>query len=163
MQMSIEAWRKHKFVCNVSSTMLSSFLGFLFFLIYQTSKSKTILATKARFARVRAARGWNPAYQGSCIDPMDQSHPLNPTSKGHLLILDPAIRLLVKDKKINCKVIPWGNPHIKWRWWEDFFLFWAVEKPTFHRNVTLFALKLGKERAINKCRRFICELISMAI
>ena len=31
MQMSIEAWRKHKFICNVSSTMLSSFLGFLFF------------------------------------------------------------------------------------------------------------------------------------
>ena len=32
MQMSIEAWRKHKFVCNVSSTMLSSFFGVLGFL-----------------------------------------------------------------------------------------------------------------------------------
>ena len=37
------------------------------------------LDEKARFARVRAARGWIPAYQGSCIDPMDQSHPLDPT------------------------------------------------------------------------------------
>ena len=37
------------------------------------------LAKKARFARVRAARGWNPPYQGSCIDPRDQSHPLDPT------------------------------------------------------------------------------------
>ena len=54
-------------------------------------------------ARVRAARGWNPAYQGSCIDPMEQSHPLNPTSKASLSILCIPIQLLIKD--IGYKVL----------------------------------------------------------
>ena len=34
---------------------------------------------KARFARVRAAREWSPVYQGSCIDPPHQFHPLVPS------------------------------------------------------------------------------------
>ena len=39
------------------------------------------LDRKARFARVRAARGWSPLYQGSYIDPPHQFHPLDPTLK----------------------------------------------------------------------------------
>ena len=65
-----------------------------------------ILDKKARFARVR---GWNPAYQGSCIDPMDQSRPLDPPSQAPLPILDAAIRLLVKDyaTKFPKSVVLW--------------------------------------------------------
>ena len=44
-------------------------------------------------------RGWNPAYQESCIDLMDQSHPLDPTSMGPLSILAVPSRLLNKDTK----------------------------------------------------------------
>ena len=39
------------------------------------------LDKKARFARDRAVRGWSPPYQGSCINPMDQFHPLEPALK----------------------------------------------------------------------------------
>ena len=49
-------------------------------------------STKGRTSRAR-----NPAYQGSCIDPTDQSHHLNPTSKASLSILAVPIRLLIKD------------------------------------------------------------------
>ena len=37
------------------------------------------LATKARFARARAARGWSAAYQATPSDPQDQTHTLDPT------------------------------------------------------------------------------------
>ena len=62
-----------------------------------------ILAKKARFARDRAARGWSLAYQGSCIDPMDQSHPLDPSLKAAGARRFVTIRLLKKDKGI-CKL-----------------------------------------------------------
>ena len=55
------------------------------------------LDKKARFARDRAARGWSLAYQGSCIDPMDQSKPLDPTLKVAGARRTRTIRLLVND------------------------------------------------------------------
>ena len=42
------------------------------------SNSNLPLDRKARFARVRAARGWAPAYQGSYIHPPHQLQPLEP-------------------------------------------------------------------------------------
>ena len=57
----------------------------------------TKLAIKARFARVRAARGGSQAYQGSSIDPTHQSQPLDPPSEARFLILFPPIQLLIKD------------------------------------------------------------------
>ena len=55
------------------------------------------LGKKARFARDRAARGWSLAYQGSCIDPMDQSKPLDPTLKVAGARRTRTIRLLIND------------------------------------------------------------------
>ena len=49
--------------------------------------------------RDRAARGWSLAYQGSCIDPMDQSHPLDPSLKAAGARRFVTIRLLKKDPK----------------------------------------------------------------
>ena len=46
---------------------------------------------------VRAARGWSLAYHGSCIDPMDQSKPLDPTLKVAGARRIRTIRLLVND------------------------------------------------------------------
>ena len=60
-----------------------------------------IYSTKARFACVRAACGWSLPYQGSCIDPMDQSHPLDPTLKARGASGTPTIRLLKKDLELN--------------------------------------------------------------
>ena len=60
-------------------------------------KELFILDKKARFARDRAARGWSPAYHGSCIDPMDQSKPLDPTLKVAGARRIRTIRLLVND------------------------------------------------------------------
>ena len=57
----------------------------------------TVLDKKARFARDRAARGWSLAYHGSCIDPMDQSKPLDPTLKVAGARRIRTIRLLVND------------------------------------------------------------------
>ena len=54
---------------------------------------------KARFTRIRAAREWSPPYQGSCIDPMDQSQPLDLALKASGARRIPAIRLLIKDYK----------------------------------------------------------------
>ena len=59
-----------------------------------------LLDKKARFARDRAARGWSLAYHGSCIDPMDQSKPLDPTLKVAGARRIRTIRLLVNDKYI---------------------------------------------------------------
>ena len=59
--------------------------------------SKLKLDKKARFVRDRAARGWSLAYQGSCIDPMDQSKPLDPTLKVAGARRIRTIRLLVND------------------------------------------------------------------
>ena len=56
-----------------------------------------MLDKKARFARARAARGWGPAYQGSCIGPLDQSHPLDLVLKAPRARRTPAIRLLIND------------------------------------------------------------------
>ena len=61
---------------------------------------KKVLATKARFARARAARGWILAYQATSIDLTLQSHTLDPTSGLSFLRLVVPIRLLVKDKGI---------------------------------------------------------------
>ena len=55
------------------------------------------LDRKARFARVRAARGWNLPYQGSCIDPRDQSYPLDLTWEVPFLRLAVPCWLLIKD------------------------------------------------------------------
>ena len=63
----------------------------------------SILAIKARFARVRAARGGSQAYQGSCIDPTHQSQPLDPPSEARFLILFPPSRLLDKDN-LKCAI-----------------------------------------------------------
>ena len=64
------------------------------------------LAKKARFARDRAARGWSPAYHGSCIDPMDQSKPLDPTLKVAGARRIRTIRLLVNDDDFNIVLGP---------------------------------------------------------
>ena len=57
-----------------------------------------ILANKARFARVRAAREWILACQGSCIDPIHQSPPLDPALKASGACGFPTIQLLINDK-----------------------------------------------------------------
>ena len=64
------------------------------------------LANKARFARVRAARGWTTLYHGSCIDPTHQSHTLDLTSEAPILRFPLAIQLLIKD---NC----WQELHFE--------------------------------------------------
>ena len=51
-----------------------------------------------RFARDCAARGWSPPYQRSCIDPMNQSHHLDPTLKASGANGFPTIWLLINDK-----------------------------------------------------------------
>ena len=72
------------------------------------------LDKKARFARDRAARGWSLAYHGSCIDPMDQSKPLDPTLKVAGARRIRTIRLLVNDVLVARPVMvqcnPWENP-----------------------------------------------------
>ena len=60
------------------------------------------LATKARFARVCAARGWILAYQATSIDLTLQSHTLDPTSGLSFLRLVVPIRLLVKGYMHCC-------------------------------------------------------------
>ena len=67
--------------------------------------NKIQLATKARFARVRAARGWIPAYQATSIDLTLQSHTLDPTSGLSFLRLVLPIRLLVKDSLLSMKMV----------------------------------------------------------
>ena len=65
---------------------------------YALMKDQFIITRqKARFARVRAARRWGPAYQGSCIGPLDQSHPLDLVLKAPRARRIPAIRLLIND------------------------------------------------------------------
>ena len=68
--------------------------------------SKLKLDKKARFVRDRAARGWSLAYQGSCIDPMDQSKPLDPTLKVAGARRIRTIRLLVNDDDFNIVLGP---------------------------------------------------------
>ena len=58
------------------------------------------LTYKARFAQVRAARGWTALSHRSCIDPTCQSHTLDPTPEVPFQRLSAAIRLLIKDKRI---------------------------------------------------------------
>ena len=55
------------------------------------------LDRKARSARNRAARGWSPAYQGSCIDWPHQLYPLDPIWEVPFLRLLAPIRLLEID------------------------------------------------------------------
>ena len=55
------------------------------------------LDLKARFARVRAARGWGLPYQASSIDLPHQSHPLDPALKASRARRAAAIQLLIKD------------------------------------------------------------------
>ena len=63
------------------------------------------LATKARFARERAARGWILAYQATSIDLTLQSHTLDPTSGLSFMRLVVPIRLLVKELRISKYII----------------------------------------------------------
>ena len=60
---------------------------------------------KARFARVRAARGWIILYHGSCIDPFHLFHTLNPTWEVPFLRLCVPIRLLIKDLCTSSKLM----------------------------------------------------------
>ena len=55
---------------------------------------------KARFVRVRAARGWGLAYQASSIDLPHQSHPLDPALKASRARRAAAIQLLIKDDSL---------------------------------------------------------------
>ena len=54
--------------------------------------------------KAHAARGWFPPHQASCIDPMDQSHPLDPTLNASGAIGFPTIRLLKNDTMSLIKV-----------------------------------------------------------
>ena len=60
-------------------------------------KEELKLANKARIARVRAARGCTALSHRSCIDPICQSHTLDPTPEVPFPRLSAAIRLLIKD------------------------------------------------------------------
>ena len=60
-----------------------------------TNNSYRILAKKARFARVRAARGLIQAYQGSTIGPTYQSNTLNPTCEVPYLKLFPSHPIII--------------------------------------------------------------------
>ena len=97
IQIPIKVYRRimnisHNFyICLISLASLDAVITDSTFLY------SYILAINARFARVRAARGWSQAYQGSCIDPTHQSHPLDPTWEVQFLRLSPPIRLLDKD------------------------------------------------------------------
>ena len=46
--------------------------------LMRNARQTSQLANKARFARVRAARGWTALSHRSCIDPTYQSHTLDP-------------------------------------------------------------------------------------
>ena len=58
-----------------------------------------ILDKKAHFARVLAALGWSALYHGSCIDPTNQSHTLNPPPDLPFPISKVTIQLLIKDMR----------------------------------------------------------------
>ena len=60
-------------------------------IIYNTRLESALRALKS-------PRGWCLGYQGPCIDPMDQSHPLDLTLKASEASATPTIRLLKNDK-----------------------------------------------------------------
>ena len=65
----------------------------------------SVLDKKARFARVRALRGWGLAYQASSIDLPHQSHTLDPALKASRARRTPAIQLLVNDITAKAKLV----------------------------------------------------------
>ena len=48
---------------------------------YLTTSDKFLNATRKKAALRARPRGWSLPSQGSCIDPKDQSHPLDPDLK----------------------------------------------------------------------------------
>ena len=65
-------------------------------MIYVESLSLILYSLKKR-----ALRGWSLPYQGSCIDPRDQSHPLDPALQVPRASTFATIRLLEKDILFN--------------------------------------------------------------
>ena len=88
--------------------------------------SNTWLALKARFVRVRAARGHIQRYCRTLGDLPDWHHPLDPPSEARFLILSVPIRLLIIDDahlRENLNPLTFAKYKIVWQYglseWEQ--------------------------------------------
>ena len=102
-------------------------------IFWHVTTNHPMLATNQRKNEVcfRGHTGWILAYQGTCIDPPHQSHPLDPALKDTFQKIVPAIWLLTKDLH---------NPFVK--------VFNRSKQLVFESGIILFSVQVLHQQCV---------------